>query len=65
MIHDALRLNKSVCLARHFHRLKKVDIESSQRKVFVDIWPVGDSDNSVYYRSRLTNESNVRNERPS
>lgn len=40
MISDALRLNKSVCLARHFTRLRKDDIESSQRKLFIDIWPV-------------------------
>jgi hypothetical protein len=41
IIHDALHLNKSVCLAKNFHLLNKDGIESSKRKVFVDIWPVG------------------------
>ena len=40
LIQDALHLNRSVCLARHFHLLHKAEIESSDRKVFVDIWLV-------------------------
>ena len=40
IIHDALFLNKSVCLARNFPHLQKDNIESSKQKVFVDIWPV-------------------------
>lgn len=40
IIKDALYLNKSICLARNFSFLQKEDIESTQQKVFIDIWPV-------------------------
>ncbi|CAF3840149.1 unnamed protein product, partial [Adineta steineri] len=40
IIKDALYLNKSVCLARNFSLLQKDEIDSNQKKVFIDIWPV-------------------------
>ncbi|CAF0776434.1 unnamed protein product [Rotaria sordida] len=40
IIKDTLYLNKSVCLARNFSLLRKDDIDSNKRKVFVDVWPV-------------------------
>lgn len=58
LIHDALQLNRSVCLARHFHLLRKDEIESSERKVFVDIWlvrPTTNGTNSFSSRSFQAN----------
>ena len=42
MIRDTLKLNKNVCLCRHFHRLNKETVFASaaRKKVFIDVWPV-------------------------
>ncbi|CAF1299864.1 unnamed protein product [Adineta ricciae] len=40
IVKDALHLNKSVCLARNFIHLQKDNLESNERKSFIDIWPV-------------------------
>ena len=44
IIREILFLNKSVCLARNFHRLRIDEIERKREKIFIDIWPVGDDE---------------------
>ena len=44
IIREILFLNKSVCLARDFHRLQIDEIERKREKIFIDIWPVGDDE---------------------
>lgn len=40
IICDILRMKKSVCLCRHFHRLDKTAITKAYHEQFIDVWPV-------------------------
>ena len=40
MIVDALKMNKNLCLCRHFHLWDKEAICRSKKQQYVDVWPV-------------------------
>ena len=39
MIRDAFKLNKNVCLFRHFQNLNKDHLQASSTPMFIDAWP--------------------------
>uniref|UniRef100_F1KUJ3 Solute carrier family 12 member 9 n=1 Tax=Ascaris suum TaxID=6253 RepID=F1KUJ3_ASCSU len=41
ILNDVLHINKSLCIARHFHRLDKESLRTwNGQKKFIDVWPV-------------------------
>ncbi|VDK69548.1 unnamed protein product [Anisakis simplex] len=41
ILNDVLHINKSLCVARHFHRLDKETLRTwNGQKKFIDVWPV-------------------------
>lgn len=40
IISDILRMRKNVCLCRHFHRLNKTNIATSNHIKYIDLWPI-------------------------
>lgn len=40
LVTDALKLQKNVCLFRHFNQLDKVAVMSSKGTLYIDVWPV-------------------------
>ncbi|XP_037910538.1 solute carrier family 12 member 9 [Hermetia illucens] len=40
IIYDTLRMNKNVCLCRHFHRYDKHFIAKSNHIKYIDVWPI-------------------------
>jgi potassium/chloride transporter 9 len=40
IVGDILRMKKNVCLCRHFHRLNKKTIATSNHIKYIDLWPI-------------------------
>lgn len=40
IICDVLRMNKNVCLCRHFYRLDRHAIAKNHQYQYIDVWPV-------------------------
>ena len=40
MLHDTAKMNKNICLFRHFHDLNKEVIFASKTRMYIDVWPV-------------------------
>lgn len=40
IVGDILRMRKNVCLCRHFHRLNKKTIATSNHIKYIDLWPI-------------------------
>ena len=40
MISDSLKMNKNVCIFRHFQNLDKTEIFSRDKPMYIDVWPI-------------------------